>query len=372
VSSSKLSNRKFDFIGRGVIFCLVSIWFAFSAHAQCLFGISATAGTPVATKDGLIFVRNALRLTDDAVTANTGSTRTAVEISAAIASQGLKLDLNGSGQFDLVDATIITNYLAGFRGDSLIPNGAGAGATRMTGAAIQDFIDNGCRASATSAPGGFYIGYYLEDPVNNPEDPLPGSIYFRLPAGNSDFSGEMFFTYFGCESRDTGTISGTKSQLSLTGTWAGTVYGSAQDGGYTGQFNSTLGFYQGTYSNSRGKQAVNTTCATGYIAGLGSWELFPVGNTFSSDTAATAVRVQNNTLSWYVPSGSAASLISILDQTAAQSGSNAFVGQSFLAGSSVSLLPNLLVSGRTYVISALGLSTNLARTYFSSVLYTAP
>jgi hypothetical protein len=67
-------------------------------------------------------------------------------------------------------------------------------------------------ASAQSAPGGLYIGYYHEDPISNPEDPVPGALYLSLPAGDSSFAGKMFFTYLGCQTSSVGSISGAKTQ----------------------------------------------------------------------------------------------------------------------------------------------------------------
>ena len=79
---------------------------------------------------------------------------------------------------------------------------------------------------------GLYVGYYQEDPITNPEDPTPGSIYLSLPAGDSAFSGSMFFTYVGCQSENLGTIAGTKAGPSLKGEWGGSVDGTAQKGSF--------------------------------------------------------------------------------------------------------------------------------------------
>ena len=73
------------------------------------------------------------------------------------------------------------------------------------------------QGAASPAPGGAYIGYYQENPVTNPEDPVPGAVYLRLPAADGAFSGDMFFTYVGCQSSNLGRVSGRQSGLSLSG-----------------------------------------------------------------------------------------------------------------------------------------------------------
>ena len=115
-----------------------------AAHAQCAFEVG---GQPEAsaTVDGTLFVRSAANLTGAALTNSTGATRPAAEILNNLSTNRQRWDVNGSGGVvDASDAAIIARYLAGFRGDALIPNGAGPGATRTTGAQIDDYIATGC------------------------------------------------------------------------------------------------------------------------------------------------------------------------------------------------------------------------------------
>ncbi len=116
-------------------------------QAQCPFMVSGNSATATATvSDALLLNRASRGATDVALTAGTGTARTAEAILVDADNTALRLDVNGSGVFDTTDAAIITRYVLGFRGDALIPGGAGAGAwaTRNTGAQIQAFIDGGC------------------------------------------------------------------------------------------------------------------------------------------------------------------------------------------------------------------------------------
>jgi hypothetical protein len=287
------------------------------------------------------------------------------------------LDVTCKGRFDSTDATIITRHLAGFRGDELT-RGLTLVGQRNTTPLVQQYLDNACVSSVLCAtgvaPGGLYVGYYMEDPINNPEDPTPGALYLRLPQGNSTFSGDMYFTYVGCQSQNVGTISGNKSQLDLVGTWSGTVDNLAQRGDYVGRFQPALGIYQGTYTNAGGKQLRDLRpCVFYYIAAFGTWELFPVGQTYSSSTTPQAVSVSGNTVSWNAPAGTEACLVSAIDSATAQSGTgNATVWQTIVPGviSSAMIPSSVLVSGRTYIASvACRASVNRERNYFSSVAF---
>ena len=130
---------------------------------------------------------------------------------------------------------------------------------------------------AQGAPGGVYIGYYQEDPVTNPEDPVAGAVYLRVPAADGPFSGEMFFTYLGCQSSNLGRVAGRKSGAALTGKWSGTVDDLAQRGVFAGTYTEASGFFAGTYTNAGGKQHRDLNpCIEYYIAPRGTWALFPL------------------------------------------------------------------------------------------------
>ncbi len=87
----------------------------------------------------------------------------------------------------------------------------------------------------------------------------------------------MFFTYLGCQTSNVGMVTGTKSDLALSGMWSGTLDGLAQSGSYSGNFNSASQRYQGTFTNAAGKQFRSLLpCIEYYIAGNGTWEMFAI------------------------------------------------------------------------------------------------
>lgn len=77
------------------------------------------------------------------------------------------LDIDGDGQFSPTDATVITRYLLGFRGAALKAGLADtANATRVTGEAMQAFIDAGCTVDAPLAAwNGFQLALISGDAV---------------------------------------------------------------------------------------------------------------------------------------------------------------------------------------------------------------
>ncbi len=350
------------------------------SFAACEFALFTPLGvnTPgVATRDGLVLQRYARGINDSTLIANVQSgTQTANDTINKINSRP-SLDVTCKGQFDGTDATIIARHLKGFR-DERLTDGLTLTGQRNTTQLVQQYLDNACVSGLTCAtsavPGGLYVGYYNEDPTNNPEDPTIGALYMRLPQGNSAFSGNMYFTYSGCQNQNVGTITGNKNQLSLAANWSGTIDNLAQSGTMTGQFQPALGIYQGTYTNAGGKQFRDLSpCVVYYIAAFGAWELFPVGQTFSTGGASQAASVSGNTVSWQAPVGTIACLVSAIDQLATQGGGgNAIVWQQVVIGTtlSVAIPTTALQSGRSYVASvACTASASLQRNYFSSAAF---
>jgi hypothetical protein len=120
------------------------IFSAFTVQAQCAFEISGRPEASAAA-EGVLFTRLALNLTDTALTNGTNATFQATDMTGLITANTRRWDVNASGGgFDRNDAAIIARYIAGFRGSALIPNGAGAGATRTNASDIEEYIANGC------------------------------------------------------------------------------------------------------------------------------------------------------------------------------------------------------------------------------------
>ena len=133
-----------SFVNKITLSAVCALIASHGAHAQCAFDVGGQPEASAAV-DGALFVRAAANLTGAALTNKTGATRPAAEILNNLSTNRQRWDVNGSGGVvDAADAAIIARYLAGFRGAALIPNGAGPGATRTTGAAIDDYIANGC------------------------------------------------------------------------------------------------------------------------------------------------------------------------------------------------------------------------------------
>jgi hypothetical protein len=186
------------------------------------------------------------------------------------------------------------------------------------GGTVEDDDDDDDAAPPTSAPGGLYVGYYAEDPGNNPEDPTLGVLHLALPANDAAFSGAMFFTYFGCQGSNVGTISGNRAGNSLSGNWSGTIDGLAQSGNYGGSYNASSAVFSGTYTVAGGKQARDIPfCISYFIAANGTWELLPVGrsvpNSFDIDASGTTVQ-------WTNPANTALTLVAVLDEAQAAAG----------------------------------------------------
>ncbi len=228
-------------------------------------------------------------------------------------------------------------------------------------------------AAPASAPGGVYVGYYQEDPVTNPEDPTIGSVYLNLPASDSQFTGNMYFTYFGCQRSNVGTISGSKAGTSLNGNWTGTLDGTHQTGSFKGAYTAAQSVWAGDYTVSGGKQHISVpSCISYFVAPKGTFELFAIGQSTPSSFAAT---VNGNTVRWNPPAGAAMTLVYVVDPAIASSGgTHATVWQTLVLGTTgtQSLGSAKLVSGHRYVVAVGATDDRSRRLAFSSAPFTAP
>lgn len=134
-----------------------------------------------------------------------------------------------------------------------------------------------------------YFGYYLEDPVNNPEDPTPGALLLRLPKTDSAFAGALYFTFVGCQTESWGHIQGRLERGRLQGQWSGNVDDSPQNGTFQGQFDPQTRLYSGTFDNARGKQFREIqNCISYHIAARGTWQMFTPENLCQGNFPLTA------------------------------------------------------------------------------------
>ena len=229
-------------------------------------------------------------------------------------------------------------------------------------------------AQAAVATDGLYVGYYQEDPASNPEDPTPGSIYLSLPAGDSAFSGSMFFTYVGCQSENLGTIAGTKADSSLKGEWGGNVDGTAQKGSFEGSWSAAAGGYAGTYAVAGGKHHVAIPgCIEYFIAPRGTWELLPVGG---HAPESFGIKVSGSTVSWTPPPGVMLTLVYVLDPELAKGkGARASTWQTLLLGPgkhSADLRQARMKPGHSYVVAVKLNDASMKPAGFASQAILAP
>ncbi len=252
--------------------------------------------------------------------------------------------------------------------------GSAVDSTSSTASSVDQSAGNASDSSSSSVPGGIYVGYYMEDPTTNPEDPMPGAFVLNLPSGDASFSGNMYFTYVGCQTSNVGTVSGTKSGTALAGTWTGTLDGSPESGPYNGSYDAG-GFYHGVYSNSAGKQyKVVPGCIQYYIAPNGTWEMFPVESNMPSTFAVTvAVTVAGSTASWTAPAGAAYSLVYVIDPALLQAGANPVIWQGVVGGSTSSSSFGALglTAGKEYIAVTMVFDSGYQRLAVGSKRFTA-
>ena len=131
-------------------------WLPASSIAQtCPFD----NGGSDAVNDGLVLARYALGITGAPLTASTRyASLDPLQVKNNIECVGCALDMNGDGQIDTVDTTIIARHLAGFQGASLTAGlalGVAPTSSRPTTAAVVSFLASGC---ATGPNGAFVQG----------------------------------------------------------------------------------------------------------------------------------------------------------------------------------------------------------------------
>ena len=276
----------------------------------------------------------------------------------------------------------LTLALTACGGGSGSSDSSNTGSTTTSGTSTSTTSTTG---STTQAEGGLYVGYYMESPTSNPEDPTMGAIYLDIPDDNSAFNGSMSFTYLGCQSNSVGTLSGTRNNNEMNGSWTGTVDGTAQNGSFNLDYNQESGGFEGTYTVAGGKQEIDVSgCISYYIAAEGTAALFPVNSVNTAPALVCAnqsvtVDFDNRTIEWVLCSSTYMdnTLVSIISsESAGQNLNDAIVWQTALDGDQDSLIIpasvlSELISGQEYIISVNTISSDTVL-YSSSVTVTAP
>jgi len=245
-------------------------------------------------------------------------------------------------------------------------------ACSLLGLAIAFYVP-GAMASAASAPGGLYVGYYQEDPRTNPEDPTPGAFVLKLPEQDAALGGAMYFTFVGCQRSNVGAVKGIKAGKTLTGSWSGTIDNTAQSGAYSGTYDKGSGAYRGSYSVSGGKQFKDIAgCIQYYIGPNGTWEMFPVEQ---NQPASFRLDVAGGQVSWRAVPSTAMTLVYVMDPAVALAGSgNPIKIQTVLPGpvNSFDLRDAHLAKGKEYIVVALANTAKAQRAGFASKRFVAP
>jgi len=95
--------------------------------------------------DGVVLTRYALGITGAPLVASTRyASLDPLQVKNNIECIGCALDINGDGQIDTVDTTIIARHLVGFKDASLTDGLALGSGSRNTTAAVTSFLANGC------------------------------------------------------------------------------------------------------------------------------------------------------------------------------------------------------------------------------------
>jgi cytochrome c553 len=230
-------------------------------------------------------------------------------------------------------------------------------------------------AAPTAPPGGLFVGYYQDDSVSDPTNPVPGALYAGLADGDtSDFSGKMVFSYLACQSPSNfSTVGGSKTLAGLNGSWTGNIDSTAQNGTYSGTYDAVNGFYSGTYTVAGGTQNISVPSCIDYtLADKGSWNIFPLEKNIPASFALT---VSGNTLNWSAQAGSANALVNVLDLADAvviKGTNNAVKAQVRTTATAFDLATLALTSGRQYLAAVSVFDANHVRVAAGSKRFTAP
>lgn len=224
-------------------------------------------------------------------------------------------------------------------------------------------------------PSGLFVGYYSEDPTaRNPlSNDLPhyALLYVTIPASGGGFTGVMDAKFVACQpGSDLGSISGTKSVSTLSGTWSGTFDLTSQAGSFSGTYNANSSSYYGDYTVAGGLQLISVpACGFQYsVYPRGIWEVLPIGGGSPSTFGLHAV---GTLVTWTPEVGSVMTMVSVIDEQDALNGTAGAVkflskGVQQPASFNLSSVAGLVV-GRTYIVSVTTATTYSQRTGSSSI-----
>ena len=184
------------------------------------------------------------------------------------------------------------------------------------------------------------MGWFEEDPANNPEDPTVGALFFRVPAADGSFGGLMPFAYQGCSPGvDVGNIAGNRSADALAGHWQGTLDGQAVGGSWSANQAAAAGRFDGSFDNSGGKQPIVVGSCSYFMAAQGRLRVF---DRPSSEPAGVALNFSDTSttpsVGWQgVPAG-ATTALRVFDEACLEGSAASaacYLGGSFSTGTSL-------------------------------------
>ncbi len=130
---------------RGVVLLISVLLATTTSTAMAVASCPFDNGGSDALNDGVVLTRYALGIAGAPMIASTRyASLDPLQVKANIECVGCALDMNGDGQIDYVDTTIIARHLAGFTGASLTAGLALGSGTRPNLAAVTSFLVNGC------------------------------------------------------------------------------------------------------------------------------------------------------------------------------------------------------------------------------------
>jgi len=222
-------------------------------------------------------------------------------------------------------------------------------------------MDSGAGGADSGAAAGLpvSVGYYVEDPIDNPEDPTVGTLLIAIPPTDGPFTGQIPFGYVGCDAgTDVAELTGTRSGGTLSGTWSGAVDGTAISGTFSVSRAPALGRWDGTFTTTGGKVMVSFPPCEYYVAGHGTVRIFDSPTNEPPSFVATSTGGATPTFAWPSLGGGVGYVVRVFDVdcVAATPGSpTCFMGEALMLGTTVAYPGGFsgsrgaLTPGRTYV-----------------------
>lgn len=282
--------------------------FLASAHAStCPFDNGASD----ALNDGVVLTRYALGITGAPLTASTRyASLDPLQVKANIECVGCALDMNGDGQIDTVDATIIARHLAGFQGSALTSGLALGSGTRNSAALVTSFLANGCAVGGAInafVQGGnaFTLGSGVPSLLGNTDvrpltiqapqstvkllvDPAAGDDGLRISYGVVSVPPIIMVAPNTVNGSSSNTVTSGRTGASIGG-GGYTLNGAPHANVVTGSFGTIAGGYSNTAASNGAVSGGNDNTAGGYASVIGGGS----ANTASGQTATVPGGDQN-------------------------------------------------------------------------------